>query len=194
MNTPVSDKDNSVNDDSSKNTYNDFHSNIYVYETSLIHAVNEKKLQKVEMIINHQSFNPNLSQINASIFASVKVGQFDIFKKLINYSNVNILSNSKLSLLKYAVIERRIEIIDYILSNDKFDRELNKVFIIFCNEIRSYYNSKVSIEILEKLFEYERKNGHQINMNTFLPGINTFFTSISSKTSNIEEVVKFLQF
>lgn len=103
---------------------------IYSFETSLIHAVNKNDQTKIDLIINHPSFDPVKSQVKSALFASVKKGNINIFKTLLSILNndVNILSQTQESLFSYSIRCKSESIIEEIINNKKFDP--NKVDIV----------------------------------------------------------------
>ena len=83
------------------------------FETSLIHSVIEKDIDKLKLIINHPSFNAVKSQVKTAIFTAVRYDQIEIFRELLPLVNndVNISFQNGDSLLTYAVISKSDDII-----------------------------------------------------------------------------------
>lgn len=52
------------------------------FETSLIHSVIEKDIDKLKLIINHPSFNAVKSQVKTAIFTAVRYDQIEIFREI----------------------------------------------------------------------------------------------------------------
>ena len=100
--------------------------NDYVYETPLTFAVKNNDIEKINMIIQHLTFDKVKSQLTSSIFESDKNNNLDIFKSLLN-----LIDN------------------DVIFCNDK-NASLLRAAVCFSSE--KFFMMKFFIDFLEKVF------------------------------------------
>lgn len=75
-----------------------------VETASLIHSVEVNNIEKIDLIINHPSFNLKKSNLNKAIFVAAKMNNINVFKALISLINcdINICNRKKTCLLSFA--------------------------------------------------------------------------------------------
>lgn len=110
----------------------------------------------MDLIINHPSFDKAKSQLIKSIFTAVEKWHFEIFKKLIkiNDDDVNICDSNRKILLNFAVVNNRVEIVDYILDNQNFDPIICDIFAAFTFYIENV--TEESFYMMTKLYKYDK--------------------------------------
>ena len=94
-----------------------------LYTTTLFNSITSNYTEKVDLIINHPSFNKEKSQLKRSIFLSAEKNRLHIFRKLIKLKNddANLINYNNGSLLFFAVKNKSKYIVSEILKNPKFD-------------------------------------------------------------------------
>ena len=159
-------------------------------ESTLINAINAYENEKAEMIIHHQSFDPNISQITAAIFtaaAKKNVKIFNVLLPLIN-NDVNIRFQNDETLLVFSSRYGSYDIIKEIIKNPNFDStksEINAAFVQLLPKFSLWTN------MLDFLLEHDKN--HLINFSQLLPNGKSYFTVDSlNKTYNIGSVVSYL--
>lgn len=156
--------------------------------TSLIYAVNEKDEQKIDLIVQHPSFNRTKSQIKKAIFKAVKDHNFSIFKKLLPFINddVNIHTHSlfdprSLSLLSVASQNENTDIINEILIQPSFDSVKSNIDVAYCALLTSD-SLFINYTLLDKFQKID--STHLIDFKKPLSNGKSFFTSIVYRKAN----------
>lgn len=98
--------------------------------TALIKSVQMNNNEKIDLIINHPSFDKDKSNINQAIFIAAEQNYTDIYKKLIKLINddVNIYNNGE-HLLIVASSRLSYEIVDEIINNNKFEPKNDQLIL-----------------------------------------------------------------
>ncbi|KAK8894590.1 hypothetical protein M9Y10_023026 [Tritrichomonas musculus] len=94
---------------------------------ALEHSVEINDDAKIDMIINHHSFDIYKSQVNRSIFIAAKNNNINVFQKLMKLidNDVNIHQDTKENLLSYASRNLSGDIVDLIINNKCSDQILD---------------------------------------------------------------------
>ncbi|KAK8842518.1 hypothetical protein M9Y10_026110 [Tritrichomonas musculus] len=102
-------------------------------ETALINAIDLGDIEKVDLIINHSSFDKVKSQLKTAFFFAVEARENDIIRKLSKISDEypNIIDGNGKSLLYYCIYCSNYEIIDEILNDPNFDSEKSDILSCF---------------------------------------------------------------
>ena len=162
-----------------------------LYETTLTRAVTDGRLDKVDLIISHPSFDQYKSDLKAAIFITIQKNNVEMFNKLLSITNndVNMTDQIGNSILVNASKICSLSIIDEILKNESFDPEksgINRAFYeIFMSSKQSKFN------IINQLYDYDKEHGNLIRFNEVLHTGRTYYTSIVPTTSGIERLVDF---
>lgn len=171
--------------------------NSYLFDTSLTYAVKKENVSKIQMIVNHSSFNAYKSHIKQALFLAAEKDQIEIFRTLLPFvdNDVNISFQTNKSLLIHSVENRSEKIIDEIIHHESFDplkSDLLTAFVSTFNYIKeenqegtSLYDSMVSI------FNYDNDHSKLIDFKKLLPNGKSYFTSISYNYSDISQVADF---
>ena len=90
-------------------------------------------IEKVDLIINHSSFDKVKSQLKTAFFFAVEARENDIIRKLSKISDEypNIIDGNGKSLLYYCIYCSNYEIIDEILNDPNFDSEKSDILSCF---------------------------------------------------------------
>lgn len=163
--------------------------------TKLIKSVKSNDIEMVDFIINHPSFDKNKSLIKAAIVNSVKNKNFEIFKKLLNVVNndVNICSVSGYSLLFLAVYYLNIQVLDFILENEKFDSKKSDILKSFVAAYSDIGNSNKSFEIYEVFNDKNENEEEVIDENNENEEEEEEVIGDNNEYSNSDEIVKSFQ-
>ena len=188
-------------------------STLYLFETTLIHAVINNDIQKIDLIIKHPSFNPIKSQVKVAMFASVNTKNLNVFRTLLSIvgNDVNIRSQSEETLLSYSIRCKCEEITEEIINDKSFDCQKNDIVKSFLQtftfnepeenqypEERNQYanNYRVlfdaSLKTMDLLYQYDVKHQHLIDFNKLLPSGKSFFTILPSNLNNSDGVAALL--
>ncbi|KAK8840572.1 hypothetical protein M9Y10_030782 [Tritrichomonas musculus] len=166
--------------------------------TSLLHSIPNNNTQKVDIIINHPTFDPIKSQLKMALFKSIDQNKGEIFKKLLKLVNndVNIYNQNGDSLFLYAVVNGCHEIVSRIVDNPTFDAKksnLYKAFMIssFIEDNENDRTERALVGIMEVICQYDKEHDHLIDFNNLLPNGKSFYTSINRQIKNIGELATF---
>lgn len=189
------------------------------FETTLINAVNKEDKEKIELIIKHPSFDPDKSQIKAALFTSIVTNNISIFKSLLLRINndVNICSQSQLSLLLFSINYNRDQIVEEIINNKNFDLNKNNILFAFIqtyqlneqinflkqlqqqqkdDDGKSYSHHKLvthaSLKSMNLIYEFDKSHNHSIDFSQLLPDGKSFFTVMNPTLNNNGNVAYFL--
>ena len=181
------------------------------FNTPLINAVDSFCHDKIDLIINHPSFDKDKSQLNFAIALSVKKGEIVAYNKLskLNDDSPNIIDSAGNSLLSEAILNSSKEIIDSILNDPKFDSKKSDILNCFVqsytviNDLSSYYHNnnngdnenqvdKSPITIMNQLCEYDKNHLNLIDFTKLLPNGKSFFTVIQRKSNYDKKICDFL--
>ena len=158
--------------------------------TPLISAVSRSNSEKIDLIINHPSFDPIKSLVKNAIFITCNRQDTDEFNKLVKLNNndVNIVSELGTTLLEAAVETGLKSMVTDVLNNETFDAKKSKFIDAF---ILSFCSRNYSTEIINVLFEFDQTHDHLINFKECLPNGKSFFTILNGR-SNAHKIVPFL--
>ena len=103
------------------------------FKTPLIDAVLSNDIEKVDLIINHPSFDKNKSQLKTALKETIVNDRKDIFIKLFKgfENDLNTFQIDNRNLLDFAAINSNQDIIAEILKNPKFDSKKSDILKAF---------------------------------------------------------------
>ena len=184
-------------------------------------AIKKNDINLIDIIIQNPFFDKNSISNNDIAFA-IKNKSFTIFEKLIKLkdNDVNLHDANDESLLVNAVSVSNEKVIDYILSDEKFDSSKSNIVEAF---VKTYSNPRVKkihnlqkamikykiinkyilldliesqtldvIKLMIKLFEYDKKHDNLIDFNKLLPNGKSYFTSYTCYFNGLEQIFDFL--
>ena len=164
---------------------------------ALIDSVEKNDIEKVDLIINHPSFNKYKSDINKAIILATEKNNVNIFKILIQLidNDIYITNKEGQNILLIAANNFSLDIMNEIFKHPGFDSKKYQLLNMFTQIfIKILENKKISsfIKVLNIILEYDEKHEHLIKMNELLPNGKTFFTIIESDFNEISKLVNFL--
>ena len=133
-------------------------------DTSLTYAVKKDQIQKVNLIINHPSFDKVKSRIIHALFLSVnKIEIFKVLFKLVN--DANVVSQDGKSLFEFLFDLQNTYLIKFIIKDSNL--------ILSKEDLLNYYkqtieqllsNNSSASEMLSCLIEYDQNHNHFIGI------------------------------
>ena len=163
----------------------------FLFETTLMSAVQNNDIEKVDLIIHHSSFDKNRSSYQAAIYISIKNNFYEIFKTLLHLlDNINYYDYNNHPILSLAAKYHNNEMIKEIFQfknyNPKKADFLNSFIELFKLTNESY-------EMMNMMINYDKQHNHFIDFSQLLPNELSFFTSLKadnkSNMPNIEKIV-----
>ena len=157
--------------------------------STLLNSIKNNDIDKIDLIINHPSFDRTKSRLIKSIFAAIEDDQYEIFVKLIKSidNDVNICDSNRKFLLNFAIENKRTKIAKYILDCPNLDT--NNIDIL---EVFSFYvknNNDESLIMMNKIYNYDQEHCKVIDFNKLLPTGESFFTLIASQQFNDNDLI-----
>ncbi|KAK8880499.1 hypothetical protein M9Y10_003175 [Tritrichomonas musculus] len=169
----------------------DSNTKISLIETNLTFAVRENQMIKFNLIISHPSFDPTKSHLNNALLPSISSSKTEITNKLLDHvQDVNIqFSNGKTLFYSFFEIQR-YDVLIILISNQDFIIDNNFILFYFIQFLSS--NNKFSLELLEKLVDYDEKHNHCIDFkNPFYQG-HSFYCLIDTCNDKFVKIIQFL--
>lgn len=164
-------------------------------ETSLIQSINNDNIEKIDMIINHPSFDGEKSHIYKAFKIVIKSNHILIFKKLLEVVNINI-AYGKNSLLELASIYLNVEFIKIILNHPNFDPNNKQIVYSFVKTFnqfdKSSANENLVIEVMNLILDFDKQHANLINFKELLENGQSFFTVFFHDFKFIDKVSGFL--
>lgn len=157
--------------------------------STLLNSIKNNDIDKIDLIINHPSFDRTKSRLIKSIFATIEDDQYEMFEKLIKSidNDVNICDSNRKFLLNFAIENKRTKIAKYILDCPNLDP--NNIDIL---EVFSFYvknNNDESLIMMNKIYNYDQEHLKAIDFNKLLPTGESFFTLIASQQFNDNDLI-----
>ena len=133
-------------------------------ETTLTYAVKSNDLQKVQLIIQHSSFNMTRSRTTHAIFYSAN--NSEIFKALFTLVNdANIVSNDGVSLFEFLFSQSKPDLIKVIIKDSNLNLSKNDLLKYYKKIMEMSGNSgEIGDRLLDCLIEYDQSHNHSIGI------------------------------
>ena len=134
-------------------------------ETTLLNAVNLDDIAKIDLIVQHPSFDIVKSQLKTAISISLSKNKLLIFRKLIKFvgDDVNIVDYNGKSLLHYSALNLSNEIVHEILSNPNFDSKKSDILEAFIQSYTAIHERPPSRRPVENPNDNENNNNNNNN-------------------------------
>lgn len=174
------------------NQYVDIFAKKNLFETTLMHSISQRNLEKIDLILEHPTFDPVKSQIKQAIFDVSSMTNIEIFKRIWKYLNndVNLSTPNGTLLFIQAATLAIPEVISEILNKGDF-KDNRKYFCTAFENVTHRFNSNDVIPILKEIVEFDESHNHYIDFNQLLENGETYLTSIPTFEKNIDDIVKF---
>ena len=164
------------------------------HQTTLLKEVYDNNEEKVDLIINHPSFDKIKSHLTMAIMVSIKKKNIKIFGKLLrvidNNVNIYVTDYARLPLLTFALDQQSNEIVTEILESPNFNLDRDTIQSSF-EKLCQLWQNKCSFDLMKKIVELDEKNHHFIDFTKLLSNGKSVFTSMIPYL-NFDEIVKFL--
>lgn len=140
----------------------------------------DNKIGIINFILNQSTLKVDELSIIDAIFVTVYNNNIVLFKTLIKLVNnvVNIKNYKEESIFTSAVMNNSGDILDEILQYPNFDSNNHQIVDDFINLLCN--NKEPSIEIMDKILNYDKDHSHLIDFNKLLHNGKTYFTSITN--------------
>ena len=186
------------NNEISKQLYSLKTLDVNFYYASLNQTALEKEVyynneEKIDLIINHPSFDKIKSHLAIAIMVSIKKKNINIFRKLLqvinNNVNIYVTDYARLPLLTFALDQQSDEIVTEILESPNFNHDRDIIQSSFEKLCQSWQN-EFTFGLMKKMVEYDEKNHHFIDFTKILSNGKSIFTSMIPGLK-FDEIVKF---
>ena len=160
--------------------------------TKLMQAVESNDLELVNLIIHHNSFDIDKSNVEKVLVNSMLNNYKDITKTLLHLLQevINDLRFVDKNILIYMIDVNNNEMLNELLNNE--DLNFNEKCISDTFYHLFIDGKKDIINMMTVLNDYAKKHGFNIDLNETLQNGKTLLTSLSSFLSNVERVASFL--
>ena len=162
--------------------------------TKLVEAVNSDSIELVNLIINHHSFDQEKSCFSLALFTAYKKDYKPISSLLVKkVDTISNYKNNDIDLFELSFIRDDEEAMTKILKSPTFVSSKTSFIKVFYNTFNSTMikTKVIPIGLMTKMYDYDKEHENLIDLNIFLPGGRSVFTSIPHHADNIQEVVKF---
>ena len=151
-----------------------------LFKTTLMHAIKNEQFDKIDIIINHKSFDQEKSLIINAILLSMEMNQKAIYQKLLNIVDINV-AKKFYKYHSHALNHEKKECLQNAFETREKTIDKNIFYQIFFLS---------PLEIKRKLIEYDLKNNHLIDFEQLLPNGKSFYTQINKETNDISSTVQ----
>lgn len=160
-----------------------------IFNSTLMNAISQNDIKKIELIISHPSFNKVKSNLFECLCVSISTENVEVFKKLFKlYDNqlcfINENTGDDFNVLIYSIDHQGLIIFNEIMTNiEKYNFEKVSIREVFNELITSsslnYFVDQYNItDILNKIIQYDESHHHEINFNEMLPNGCSYLTSL----------------